>query len=165
MYDYQQQKQIEMANALGSKWQVNQLKEAGLSVGLLSSKGGLQPTLGGTAPGVGTNPAQQQQSFMDMAAQAANIKLMNAQAQKATAEANKTAGVDTEKTTTEIKSLTQGISESRAKTRLTEFQADSEEYNVNLKHDTYEQLVEQTKIATKNAVQGLRLLQNQADIS
>ena len=26
MYDYQQQKQIEMANALGSKWQVNQLK-------------------------------------------------------------------------------------------------------------------------------------------
>ena len=120
-----------------------ELKNAGLSVGLMSSKGGLQPTLGGGAPSVGTNPAQQQQSFMDVAAQAANIKLMNAQANKATAEANKTAGVDTEKTTTEIKSLTQGMNESRAKTRLTEFQADSEEYNVNLKHDTYEQLVEQ----------------------
>lgn len=163
MYDYQQQKQIEMANALGSKWQVEQLKNAGLSVGLMSSKGGLQPTLGGGAPSVGANQAQQQQSFMDMAAQAANIKLMNAQAEKATAEANKTAGVDTEKTTTEIKSLTQGMNESRAKTRLIDFQADSEEYNVNLKHDTYEQLVEQTKIATKNAVQGLRLLQNQSD--
>ena len=165
MYDYQTQKQIEMANSLGSKWQVQQLKDAGLSVGLMSSKGGLQPTLGGGAPGVGTNPAQQQQSFMDMAAQAANIKLMNAQAEKATAEANKTAGVDTEKTTTEIKSLTQGMNESRAKTRLIDFQADSEEYNVNLKHDTYDQLVEQTKIATKNAVQGLRLLQNQADFN
>lgn len=163
MYDYQQGKQIEMANTLGAKWQVQQLKDAGLSVGLMSSKGGLQPTLGSGAPGVGSNPAQQQQSFMDMAAQAANIKLMNAQAEKATAEANKTAGVDTEKTTTEIKSLTQGISESRAKTRLIDFQADIEEYNVNLKHDTYDELVEQTKIATKNAVQGLRLLQNQAD--
>ena len=57
------------------------------------------------------------------------------------------------------------LSFANSKTRLTEFQADSEEYNVNLKHDTYEQLVEQTKIATKNAVQGLRLLQNQADFN
>lgn len=118
MYDYQQQKQIEMANALGSKWQVQQLKDAGLSVGLMSSKGGLQPTLGGGAPSVGSNPAQQQQSFMDMAAQAANIKLMNAQAEKATAEANKTSGVDTEKTTTEIKNLTQGIENMKVKQRL-----------------------------------------------
>ena len=163
MYDYQSQKQIEMANTLGAKWQVQQLKDAGLSVGLMSSKGGLQPTLGGGAPSVGSNPAQQQQGLMDMAAQAANIKLMNAQAEKATAEANKTAGVDTEKTTTEIKSLTQGMNESRAKTRLTDFQADSEEYRVNLLHDNYDELVKQTEIATKNAVQGLRLLQNQAD--
>ena len=55
------------------------------------------------------------------------------------------------------------MNESRAKTRLLEFQGDSEEYNVNLKHDTYEELVNQTKLATKNAIQGLRILQNSAD--
>jgi len=140
------------------------MKKAGLSVGMMYGKGGgAQPTLGTGSASVNAPTAMPQNMAMDMATQAANIELAKAQAEKAKAEAKKIGGVDTEEGYTRIKSLTQGMNESRAKTRLLEFQGDSEEYNVNLKHDTYEDLVNQTKLATKNAIQGLRILQNSAD--
>ena len=96
---------------------------------------------------------------MDMATQAANIELAKAQAEKAKAEATKISGVDTKLAETNIQSLTQGIAESKTKTRLLNVQADVEEWNDLILTATYKDLVEQAETTTKNMKAGLRSIE------
>lgn len=159
MYEFQLNQQKKFATDMSYSWQIEQMKKAGVNPALLyGSGGGSQPTLVGGATAPGTPNVQRQDMVMEMSARTAEINLMNAQAEKAKAEATKIGGVDTDLAKTNISSLTQGITESRAKTRLIEFQGDIEEINANFRYDTYEELIEQTKTATKNAIQGLRQL-------
>ena len=144
MYDYQLNKQKEFATDMSYSWQIEQMKKAGVNPALLyGSGGGSQPTLVGGATAPGTQAVQRQDMALEMSSRMAEIELMNAQAEKAKAEATKIGGVDTKLAETNIESLTQGISESKTKTRLLNVQADVEEWNDLILTANYKELVEQ----------------------
>ena len=109
MYDYQLNKQKEFATDMSYSWQIEQMKKAGVNPALLYGSGGTQPTLVGGATAAGTQAVQRQDMALEMSSRMAEIELMNAQAEKAKAEATKIGGVDTKLAETNIQSLTQGI--------------------------------------------------------
>lgn len=106
-----------------------QLEAAGLNAATMYGKGGI----GGTTTGGGM-PMPSRGQVPDANAATANqlaaltsmsqIKLMDAQAEKAQAEADKTKGVDTDKTTKEIESLTQGITNAKTINELNTVEKD-----------------------------------------
>lgn len=100
--------------------QVERLKEAGLNPALMYGQAGAGgagtgSTGGGQAQGVGLAQAQAVGMGLQLKSIAAQTKLAEANAAKAYAEAEKISGVDTEKTKSEIKDITQGIKESDAR--------------------------------------------------
>ena len=100
-----------------AKNQVERLKEAGLNPALMYGQAGAGgagtgSTGGAQAQGVGLAQAQAVGMGLQLKSIAAQTKLAEANAAKAYAEAEKISGVDTEKTKTEIESITQGIKES-----------------------------------------------------
>lgn len=107
MTDYNMKKQLEMWEATNYKAQVEQMKKAGLGVGLMyGMKGGGGTTAavnagqvaGGNAPKGGGEIMGTMGMGMNLALISAQKDLMKAQAEKAQAEANKTAGADTANT-------------------------------------------------------------------
>ena len=98
--DAQQQRNLEMWNNTNFEAQRQHMENAGLSVGLMYGNGGAQAA--STAGGNPTQPAGPSTNPVALGLQAeaiqSQINLNNAQAAKASAEAGKTAGVDTEKT-------------------------------------------------------------------
>jgi hypothetical protein len=121
--------------------QVEQMKLAGINPALLYGKGGgggqtasanVSGVAGGQASsskgeilqGIGLMQQQQQ-----MRLQEAQIENMNADTEKKKVEANKTGGVDTDKTKAEIASITQGVENQKAQEILTKLQARLTEIN------------------------------------
>ena len=98
--DAQQQRNLEMWNATNFEAQRKHMENAGLSVGLMYGNGGAQAA--STAGGNATQPSGPTTNPVALGLQAeaiqSQINLNNAQAAKASAEAGKTSGVDTEKT-------------------------------------------------------------------
>ena len=94
----QQQRNLEMWNATNFEAQRKHMENAGLSVGLMYGQGGAQAA--STAGGNATQPSGPTSNPMAIMLQSkaieSQINLNNAQAAKAAAEAQKTAGVDTE---------------------------------------------------------------------
>lgn len=132
--DYQKDADFNIANRLSLPWQVQKAKEAGLNPATLYGKGG---TGGITTGGSGQMPTRGQ--VPDANAATANqlnamlttsqIKLLDAQADKAQADADKARGVDTENVRkdtdlkgTQIENLTQGIENQKAQKTLTSAQ-------------------------------------------
>ena len=102
--------------------QVEQMKKAGLNVGMMYGKGG---GAGGTLQGSSGSASKADTIPMDISnaisqnrAIESQIKVNEAQADKLKAEADKTRGVDTDKVETEIASLTQGINNQIAEEEL-----------------------------------------------
>lgn len=135
--EHQKEQQLDIWNKTNYEAQVKHLEAAGLNPGLLygHSGGGGATTGAGMATAVtggqATDPSAAIQAQNGMAMTIANMRLIESQARKNNAEADKIAGVDTEKTSTEIKSLTQGIENqkqqemlTKVQTRLTELQGD-----------------------------------------
>ena len=146
---YSQQLQKEMWDYTNYENQVKHLKAAGLNPALLygMSGGGGSTAGSASAAGVG-NPGTQAVGMGLEAAQIfSNIRLTNAEASKAEAEAEKTSGVDTEFT--------------KAQTELATFNATLAEEKGKL---TREQ-VETQKQMTSKVTQEARLLMTQADIA
>lgn len=139
MIDYQMLKELEMWDKTNYYAQVEQLKKAGLNPALLyGMKGGGGITTGGSAAGVAGAQAPagggEIQSIIGMGIQTrlmkAQERVLQTQADKNEAEANKTKGVDTDLGKTQIQDLTQGIQNKKAQeiftkvqTRLTELEA------------------------------------------
>ena len=97
--------------------QVKRLKDAGLNPALMYGQAGAGgagtgSTGGAQAQGVGLAQAQAVGMGLQLKSIAAQTKLAEANAAKSYAEAEKISGVDTEKTKSEIESITQGIKES-----------------------------------------------------
>lgn len=100
--------------------QKQRLKEAGLNPALMYGQAGTGgagtgATGGAQAAGVGLAQSQAVGMGLQLKSIAAQTKLAEANATKAYAEAEKISGVDTEKTRSEIESITQGIKESDAR--------------------------------------------------
>lgn len=145
--DYQNQKQLEMWKATNYKAQMDEIKKAGLNSALLyGMSGGGGATVGGGMPSSSSGYAPvgggEIMGLMQMRNQEAQIELMKAQAEKATAEANKTKGVDTKLGETQIESLTQGIENQKAVEELTKIQSRLSNLELNLKEDSYTDTLE-----------------------
>lgn len=146
---YSTELQKEIWNYTNYENQVKHLKAAGLNPALLYGKGGGGGATTGSAQAAGVNNTGTNAVAMGLQMQQmlSNIRLTNAQADKAKADADKTRGVDTEftKAQTEVQNITKGLIES--KIALTDEQANN------------------YKEATNKLIQETRLLTTKADIA
>lgn len=141
--------QKEMWDYTNYENQLKHIERAGLSQGLIYGMSGGGGTTAGSAQAAGVgNPGT---SAVGMGLEAAqllsNIRLTNAEASKAEAEAEKTSGVDTDL--------------ARAQENLTNFTARLQE----LKGYLTQEDIDNAKLYGDKLVQEIRLLENQADIS
>ena len=146
---YSQQLQKEMWDYTNYENQVKHLKVAGLNPALVYGMGGGGGSTAGSAQASGvSNPGTQAVGMGLEAAQLfSNIRLTNAEADKAEAEADKTRGVDTDL--------------ARAQENLANFNARLSE----LKGYLTQEDIDNAKLLGDKLVQEVRLLENQADIA
>ena len=146
---YTQGLQKEMWDYTNYENQVKHMKAAGLNPALLYGMSGGGGSTAGSAQTAGVNNPGTQAVGMGLeAAQLmSNIRLTNAQADKAKAEAEKTSGVDTDL--------------ARAQENLTNFNARLSE----LKGYLTQEDIDNAKLYGDKLVQEVRLLENQADIA
>lgn len=136
--EHQQQMQLDMWDKTNYKAQVDQMKKAGLNVGLMYEGGGTggstQSSVGGSAQGM------EAPDIMGMMLQAqklkSEIKVNEASANKLNAEATKTGGVDTEKGYKEIENLSQGIQNQKAQEKLTDLETSLKGVEYDVKNAT-----------------------------
>lgn len=147
MTDYNMAKQLEMWKATSYRAQLEEMKKAGLSPGLMyGMKGGGGVTTGTPSGGMGNAGApaggREIQDMMGMGLQLELLKaqkeVMATQAEKNRAEAEKISGVDTEESKSRISLNVEGVSNTRAKTVLLDIQRELGELDVNLKDRTLE---------------------------
>lgn len=169
----QYRRNLAMWNATNYEQQVQHLKAAGLSKGLMYGNGGGQgaSTAGGNAMGVtngGTSAVQAgleaKQIGLSLASIASQIKLNESQAEKNQAEADKTRGVDTEaqKATidnilaeTDNKKIQKGLILSQ--TRLN----DANEELARTNNDLNKAKTEEVSWSIKNMIKGFDILEEQ----
>lgn len=126
MADYYYDLGIKKFNETGYEAQAQQLKNAGLNIGLMygsAGQGGQSTTT--PSPTQPINYTPKRQGVMDMAAlqnAEANTKLAEAQANKAQAEAEAIGGYKKEESQATTKSITQGIENQKAQELLTKAQ-------------------------------------------
>ena len=132
--DAQSKAQYEMWLKTNYPGQLEQMKKAGLSPGLMygMSGGGGTTTGGGIPSGSGGQAPQGGNEIIGLQLMKAQKDLLEAQATKTGAEAEKIQGVDTEKAKTEIESLTQGIQNQKATERLSRIQGNIAEIEEDL---------------------------------
>lgn len=144
MADYSYGKQLQMWHDTNYSAQMAELEKAGLNPALLYGGGGGGGTTTGTAPatGIGSGDApkggQEVQNQIGLQMQGMQLALLNAQKENIEADtknketqATKTAGVDTQKTEAETKSITEGITNLQLQQKLTAIQtkAQQQEYD------------------------------------
>lgn len=158
-----QNQKIQMENWENTSYgaQVDQMKKAGLNIGLMYEGGGAggstmgsqtasAPSGGGGYSDMGVT-AKGMDIMSQVGMQMAQMDLIKAQTKKTEAEAKKTEGVDTEKILTEIQSLTQGIKNAEA--QETAIHIDNSLKRVEL------------RVKEATAEESIRLLENQAEQS
>ena len=117
--------------------QVEQMKKAGLNVGMIYKNGGGGGTLGGASTGsaskADTIPMDISNAITQNRAIESQIKLNEAQAKKLEVEANKTAGVDTDLVKTQIESnnITNAFNTENFETALNKAKAELNNVNAN----------------------------------
>lgn len=155
MLDFQNQKYIEMANTLDAKWQVKKLKEAGLNVGLMMK--GAPGVIGGTnSASVGAVP-QPQNVMLDVMAQQSNIELMQAQADKLKAEAEKIRGIDTDLAKENLKLVSENITNTTLKNKMDNILIDITNIEKAIKENSYDDAL---RLIAANADNAEQLLQS-----
>lgn len=147
MADYNYKLSMQKFKDTGYEAQAKQMRDAGLSVGLMyggSGGGGQTAQLSGSgtsAPqqmnmdsGMGIAALQAQTQNEVLKAQAENLK---ADTKKKEAEASKTVGVDTDLGNKQIESLTQGIENAKAQEELTKIESQLIDIRVRKENETY----------------------------
>lgn len=172
--DYNYSKQLQMWHDTNYGAQVQELDKAGLNPGLLYGGGGGGGTTTGSAGGAvsGAQAPSGGHEAIDMIGMGLNMQLLKAQkevletqAQKNKAEADKTAGIDTTVATSQNESILQGVDNLRQDYEL-------KKLDVTLKNITnYEQQASQgdrlryIATQTQTAIQQLGILGNDKKIS
>ena len=149
MLDFQNQRYIDMANTLDAKWQVGKLKEAGLNVGLMMK--GAPGVQGGTGSASVSGIPQPQNVMLDVMSQNANIELMQAQAKKLNAEANKIQGIDTDLAKENLKLVTENITNTVLKNKMDSILVDITEIEKLIKANSYDDALRLIKANADNA--------------
>lgn len=148
MTDYEMEKQYEMWQKTNYGAQMEELKKAGLNPGLLYGMGGQGGMStghssgnisGAEAPKGGGEPQAMMGMMIQSQMTAAQIELIKAQTAKTNTETTKIGGVDTEESKTRMASLMQGVTESKAKTALTNVQTTIAELDAQLKGKTIDE--------------------------
>lgn len=158
--------------------QMDHIKNAGLNPALMygmSGGGGVTTgSQGGGSASSGQAPAPQQMPSMDIQQalmMSAQIKLMEAQAKKADAEADSTRGVEGTKgaaeigkINTEISSLTQGIENQKAHEGLIKAQTEMQNIDNMVKEATTNNVINEIIARTEKTVAEARQAMVQADV-
>lgn len=161
-------RQMRLWNETNYSAQKEQLEKAGLNPGLIygMSGGGGATTAASGGMGVSTGQAPQgggeiinmMNQRLQMGLTQAQIKVMESQANKNNVEAEKTGGVDTQKVTTEIQSLTQGIQNAKATEILTKTQSRIAALDEQLKTATFETAISEVETELFKSNQELRMM-------
>lgn len=160
MTDYNVEKQKEMLEATNAKAQVNWLKDAGLSVGLMyGGKGGGGQTSnissGSVNGGIAQAPDLMKSSGMGLSNELikAQIEATKAQANKTNVEAAKIGGVDTDLGNAQVSNLMQGINESGARQKMLEVESILKGMDVEIKGATIDEQISNIVSSAKQAVE------------
>ena len=149
--------------------QVEQMKKAGLNVGMMYGKGGAG---GGTLQGSSGSASKADTIPMDISnaisqnrAIESQIKVNEAQADKLKAEADKTRGVDTELGKTQVESLSQGIQNQKAQERLTEMETNLKGVEYDLKEATLNDSIGIVRNELNSGLKQIYILEQQGIIN
>lgn len=178
LMDYQTKKQLEMWEKTGYGAQMEQLRKAGLNPGLLYGMGGAggQTTgsAGATMAGIPTQSGMGGAlgMGMQMGMMEAQRKVLESQAKLNEAQANKTAGVDTQagqqniaESKTRQEALLQGIDNERQRMQLMKIEERIQQMEAFEKQKTQEDRIGYILYQNKQAMKELELLENEAYIS
>lgn len=159
--------ELEQWKQTGPVGQMEQLKKAGLNPGLIYGMGGAggQTTGTGSAGGGAPSAPQGGGEIMSLNLARAQQGLIEAQTRNIEADTTKKTGVDTKEAETRIESLTAGIENTKAATRLTALQGDIKEIETMMQGETYEDVVTQIRYSARKAGIELALLKNEKTIS
>lgn len=127
--------------------------------------GGNSTISGGNAPVGGREVQEMIGMGMQMQMMQAQKRVLETQADKNEAEANKTSGVDTTKTETEIQTLTQGLNNQKATEEMTKAQTRMINLANELAGKTLEDRIEMVNYETKRACQEAQQAVNNTNVS
>lgn len=166
MMDYAYQKQMEMWNNTNYGAQLAHMKAAGLSPGLMyGMKGGGGITVGqpsgnvqgANAPVGGQEIPQMMGMGIQLAMMKAQQRVLETQADKNAAEAERTAGSQTDLDRTTIASLTQGIENQKALKAFTEVQTAIERIKERIAYITENSAIEMISSTAREAMASARI--------
>lgn len=165
--DYQNELGLRMWKNTGPRAQMEQMREAGLGIGLMyggSGPGG--QTTGSAGAGVGAaNAPSGGSEIMGLQLMKAQKALMEAQANKTNVEAEKIGGVDTQEAVTRIESLSQGIKNQKASARLTDLQGDIAEIESMIKGGSADDVMSTIRYVARKTAQELSALEMNNEIT
>lgn len=172
--EYQYDMEMRKWEETNYKAQTDQMRKAGLNVGLMYDGGGQ----GGTTATAGMPsgaPAGQYQDTNSIgigmelgqrtAMQNAQIDLINAQKENVEADTEKKKGVDTQLLQTQIESLTQGIENQKAIETATNLDNDIKRIEYKVRNETLEDAIDTVKYNAKSAYEELRLIRTEANFN
>jgi len=154
--------QMDMWNKTNYSAQVKHLKDAGLNPGLLygMSGGGGVTTGSGSASAPGQAGSMGSMGMLQGAMMGAQIKALDAKAEKDRADADKTKGVDTQLATTQIGLLEKQAKTEEQKALLTEWQREIAKWDAHIKMNSWEEsvdmIVNQAKALENDVDKGLK---------
>ena len=174
MMDYSYAKQLQMWKDTSYGAQKEQMELAGLNPGLMygMSGGGGQTTGQATANVQGAQAPQGGREIQELTGMGIQMQLLEAQkrvletqADKNKAEAEKTAGVDTQEATTRIDSLLQDIDNARQQYELQKLEITLKNMENFEKQASQQDRLDYINYQTKQAMKQLELVENEAYIS
>lgn len=174
MMDYQQLKELEMWEKTGYGAQVRQMKEAGLNSALMYGMrgGGGQTTGHGGSPSIAGGVAQHVnttgmgiQNGIQMALMMSQKKVLDTQAEKNQAEADKTKGIDTEMAGMATEKLFQEKENLRQTHTLLQLEGTMRNIENFEKQATQHNRMDYIEYQTKTALRELNIVANENKIS
>lgn len=167
--DYQQIKQMEMWKNTNYGAQIKEMKEAGLSPGLIygMSGGGGISTGGGMNTGVSGGSIDASSGMgmgMQMGMNIMQAKVMESQANLNNAQAEKISGAETKKIGAEIENLNTNTENQKANTRLTKLNADMQEMQNYIQNNTLDESVDEAIYKSRIAGETLEEMERKNEI-